>query len=184
MRMVYAWRRENLETCVLLAATTLVLSACGRQAHREYFPVEGILMVDGSPAANASVAFHPLNSDKNASCAVGRTDHNGKFRLTTNSTSDGAPLGDYAVTVVWIDETISRDECEDENPLIHDQLKGYYAHAELTELRATVRPSGNLFCLHTRRPPGDELPFSKEPSLNPSREIRRGFGARGAHENY
>ena len=164
---------ENLEKCLFLAATSLALSACGRQVHREVYPVEGILLADGSPAANASVAFHPLHSGKSARCAVGRTDQSGKFRLTTNSDSDGAPLGDYAVTVVWIDETIPLDECECENPLIHDRFRGYYADAELTELRATVRPSGNSICLHTRRPPGDESPFSKELSHNRSREIRR-----------
>src|SRR5262249_47117246 len=141
-----------------LEATSPFSTGCGQQLSPEVFPVEGVLTVNGTPAANASLAFHPLGRGSNRCCPVGRTDTHGMFHLTTHFHSDGAPAGDYAVTIVWPDESNVIDECNCSDPLQHDRLKGFYASAEQSEIRVTVQPSANSFQFDAWRPRGDDLP--------------------------
>jgi hypothetical protein len=107
------------------------------------YAVEGRVLVNGEPAENLSVAFHPLDRDKNVLCPVGRTNSKGIFHLMTRSNGDGAPAGEYHVTLVWPDGSI--DECECSDPALHDRLKGLYAKADQSTYRVKVGTSGNLF---------------------------------------
>lgn len=111
--------------------------------------VEGKVLVDGEPAENLNVAFHPLDADKNPFCPVGRTNSKGIFHLMTRSDADGAPLGEYRVTLVWPDGAI--DECECPDPSLHDRLKGMYAKPDQSKLEVRVRPAGNSFWFNARR---------------------------------
>jgi hypothetical protein len=65
------------------------------------YPVEGKLTIGGQPLAGANVAFHRYNTDteKYVSVCDGRTDANGRFQVTTYSRFDGAPAGDFVITV-------------------------------------------------------------------------------------
>jgi hypothetical protein len=60
------------------------------------YPVSGTVLYKGLPVAGASVAFL---GDQNTRPALGRTDVNGKFDLTTIESGDGAAAGTYKVTV-------------------------------------------------------------------------------------
>ena len=142
---------------VLLEAAFLLSIGCRQQSQDEIFAVEGVLMVNGVPAANASLAFHPLNPGLNTRCPVARTDSRGRFHLTTHSDFDGAPAGDYAVTIVWPDEFGVADECSCSDPLHHDRLRGLYANADQSEFRITVQRSANSFRFDAWRPRGDDL---------------------------
>jgi len=64
-------------------------------------PVEGQITRNGKPLANALVALHPKGGDSRAITARGQTDENGNFKVTTYDQNDGAPEGDYAVTVQY-----------------------------------------------------------------------------------
>src|SRR5262245_5308068 len=150
------WRAALL--VLLLEAAFLLPIGCRRQSQDEIFAVEGMLTVNGVPAANASLAFHPLDPGISAYCPVGRTNSHGRFRLTTHSDFDGAPAGDYAVTIVWPDESSLVDECDCSDPLQHDRLKGLYANADQSEFRATVDRSANFFQFDAWRPRGADLP--------------------------
>ncbi len=65
------------------------------------FPVSGRVTVGGQPLADATVAFHAYTADAKtyARVAEGRTDDLGRFQVTTYFRFDGAPAGDYAVTI-------------------------------------------------------------------------------------
>jgi hypothetical protein len=65
------------------------------------FPVSGRVTVGGQTLAGATVTLHAYNpeTEKYAAVADGRTDDAGRFQITTYSKFDGAPVGDYAVTV-------------------------------------------------------------------------------------
>jgi len=125
------------------------------------YAVEGKVLIDGEPAENLSVAFHPQGAKKNPFCPVGRTNHKGIFHLMTRSDGDGAPAGEYSVTLVWPDGLV--DECENIDPTLHDRLKGFYARADQSKLQVTVRSSGNTFWFNASRPPA--------PPLAPARTI-------------
>jgi hypothetical protein len=124
-------------------AAFIFSKARNASAEPTLYAVEGKVLVNGEPAANLNVAFHPLDSDKNLFCPVGRTNSKGIFHLMTRCDADGAPAGEYSVTFVWPDGLI--DECECVDPSPHDRLKGLYAKADQSTFQVNVRASGNSF---------------------------------------
>jgi UDP-2,3-diacylglucosamine pyrophosphatase LpxH len=65
------------------------------------FAVTGTLKLDGEPVAGATVTLARYNAEskKYTNIADGRTDDLGRFQVTTYSRFDGAPVGEYFVTV-------------------------------------------------------------------------------------
>ena len=62
--------------------------------------VSGKLTLDGKPAANMSVEFHPDNSaGTKGPMSFGITDGEGKFSLYTGSGAEGAVVGKHIVVV-------------------------------------------------------------------------------------
>lgn len=134
-------------------AILLVLLASSESFHEfvlarftrpKIFEVMGHVSVNGTPAKDIHVAFHPCNTDTYSSCPVGITDEHGVFQLHSGTATKGIPAGEYSVTFVWPSPTNLNDECDTSDGLAHDQLKGLYASTELGE-RVTVRHSGQEF---------------------------------------
>lgn len=123
-------------TAIFAYLSCVCLAGCGSRDKLKLYPVAGTLLVSGEPAANAKIAFHPLSPGA-AALPVATTAPDGTFRLTTYAAGDGAPAGEYAVTVVWPDDSLPVDECVE---AAHDRLQGRYADPTKTKLRATVRP--------------------------------------------
>jgi hypothetical protein len=103
------------------------------------YPVEGKVLVGGVPAAYAHVTFHPV--DGAAHLPVGRAGPDGLFTLATFAPGDGAPAGEYVVTVVWPNDSIPFDECADVTT--HDRLNKAYADPADRKVVVTVRPEPN-----------------------------------------
>jgi hypothetical protein len=119
------------------ALALLLLPACGgKQEGPPQYPVRGQVFVGGKPAEKADVYFHPLNNpDPRAPRPHGRVDASGAFRAGTRRSDDGAPAGEYAVTVIWA-------PAEDvESP--PDLLKGRYADPRTSKLRVRVSEGDN-----------------------------------------
>jgi hypothetical protein len=180
----FTWRRQYT---VLLLVLGLALS-CGAafllsNEHRPsavptLYAVEGKVLVNGEPAENLNVAFHPLDGDKNLFCPVGRTNNKGIFHLMTRSGTDGAPAGEYRVTLVWPDGLI--DECECVDPTLHDRLKGLYAKADQSKFQVRVGSSDNSFWFnvaaspqHAGSPGGSLREFKRGKEVRP--RLRRGL---------
>ena len=73
---------------------------------------------------------------------TGQVESDGSYTLTTYLKGDGAPAGEYAVTIYWPGnrkEMPSDETHEEEERLPPDRLKRVYATVNATELRATVR---------------------------------------------
>lgn len=125
------WRQLPLATAVLAA---VLLPACQRGDRMPVFPVDGSVFYQGRPAEGARVAFHP-SRDPNAHGlrpqAVVAAD--GSFRLTTYTNHDGAPAGEYYVTVYR-----PAPGPEDETRPRPDLLGGRYADPRTTPLTAAV----------------------------------------------
>jgi hypothetical protein len=113
---------------------TLFIAACS-DGRKPVFPVQGrILDADGNPAAGAKVIFHPLNDNEpDAARPIGIVDEAGAYSLTTYEKGDGAPPGDYAVTVEWRPAKPAPFGRTSE-----DKLKGRYAVASKSPFKATV----------------------------------------------
>jgi hypothetical protein len=85
---------------LLLATVALVCPACSQD--KPCYPVHGKVLFDGQPVRGAILVFHPLDDpDPNAIKPRAFADREGNFKVTTFRADDGAPAGNYAVTVVW-----------------------------------------------------------------------------------
>jgi hypothetical protein len=65
-------------------------------------PVSGTVRYNGKPLANAYVGFKP--EEYGARSAMGTTDQNGQYRLTTLEPNDGARVGRHRVVVSAIEK--------------------------------------------------------------------------------
>jgi len=82
---------------VLTAAICGVAAGCGR---REMGPVSGTLRYQGNPVPDAVVKF----TAQSRPTAVGRTDAEGRYSLTTFRKGDGAYGGSHRVAVIpWME---------------------------------------------------------------------------------
>jgi hypothetical protein len=90
---------------VLLSVMALALTGCGSDKKPVAIPVSGkVLFKKDKPAVGALVVFHP--KDPQYEKLVGGKPHgkvkdDGTFVLTTYAEGDGAPEGEYGVTVEW-----------------------------------------------------------------------------------
>ena len=65
------------------------------------------MLVEGKPAEGVQVFFHPLDASQRG-IPRGVTDAEGRFQLRTYHDGDGAPAGEYTVTVYWPARPIRR----------------------------------------------------------------------------
>ena len=89
----------------LLAMLAFGLASCSKSEGRKpTFPATGkVLLPDGKPAEHALVVFHPVGDGASMTKPRGKVGADGTYKLTTYDTDDGAPAGDYRVTVeLWL----------------------------------------------------------------------------------
>lgn len=133
-----------------LAAVLLLLPACSDSGMKPTFPVAGQVLYQGQPAKGAVVSFHPLGDNAQAKPRIlpnADCDADGRFALSTYNQHDGAPTGEYAVTVFWPGPKGKRqaeDEGdEEERGEEKNQLPALYGNKDSTPLRFTVKPGDN-----------------------------------------
>lgn len=144
-------RRVLLDARPAHAVLLTCLVGCGGPREAAVYPVAGTVTVSGQPAANAMVAFHPLErAGSQTALPVASTGPDGGYRLMTYAAGDGAPAGEYAVTVVWPDDSQPRDECAD--VVTHDRFQGRYADPARSPWRVTVGPGTNEVPLRAALP--------------------------------
>ncbi|QDU61968.1 hypothetical protein Pan216_28340 [Planctomycetes bacterium Pan216] len=92
---------------VLATASLVVAITCGGCGGPSWMaathPVEGVLKVNGEPAAGAVVTIYPTGEkvDERNTKPWGIVDESGKFQLQSYKPGDGAPAGEYDVTIQW-----------------------------------------------------------------------------------
>jgi hypothetical protein len=107
-------------------------------------PAGGRLTVGGNALAGATVALHKWNpeTEKFVSVCDGLTDESGRFQLTTYARFDGAPVGEYAITVVKTGKGYYDGE-EKAKTLIPE----VFALPATTTLRVPIREGENVMKL-------------------------------------
>jgi len=129
------WFRRIL----MLAIVVLCVPSCGGNRPPCY-PVRGEVFVgqgqERKPAAGAVVVFHPTvpasGEVPRPSAHVGE---DGKFALTTYVKGDGAPAGDYAITIEW---RPPRPPPPYKPKQTGDWLQGRYADPSTSKIHFTV----------------------------------------------
>jgi len=89
-------RRSAARRCVLAA---LLCSGCGPSAPALYPVGRVVRFATGEPVRRATVEFVPVGPGARPA-PRSRTDSDGRFRLGTYESEDGAAAGDYRVVVV------------------------------------------------------------------------------------
>src|SRR5262245_14581397 len=88
-----------------LAVGLFPLGGCGEPGKPAAVPVSGkVLFKKTTPAAGALVVFHPVDPAREKRIGgkpFATVGEDGSFTLSTYGTDDGAPEGDYGVTVDW-----------------------------------------------------------------------------------
>lgn len=131
---------------LVIVAALLALAGCEAKEERvPVVPVTGKVLVDGQPAERATVIFHLRSGSEMRAEATGvapptptgEVKPDGTFALNSYTAGDGAPPGDYAVSIIWPQGTSQIGGDADTG----DRLGGKYANPETSGLRATVGSS-------------------------------------------
>jgi hypothetical protein len=118
-----------------LIALALVLSGCTKSDRKPVFPAGGTLTIAGKPAVGVFVVYIPVKAeDDTPPRATALTQADGSYKLTTYETGDGAPAGDFKITLLY--ERLSSPFLKKSEPAPKIDTK--YLKPNSTPLRAAV----------------------------------------------
>lgn len=143
-------------TALLALAVVVLLGSSCRRGPRCY-SVRGQVLVGGQPATGAVVVFVPTAApDANPGRGTtarkvqarpeptGTVGADGSFTLQTydpvsRTTQEGAPAGQYVVTVVWLPENAREVAMTNPKEEAPDRLQGLYSDPATSKLHAEVK---------------------------------------------
>lgn len=134
-----SWRLTRPASLVLGG---ILLAGCDEPVDpnvRAVFPASGKILYRGKPIPDATVCLHPVTPFSDGKPAVvprAEVNKNGEFTFTTYRTHDGAPVGEYCVTVSWLGPLEGIDE--DAEDRLRELLPQKYVNARTTDLRFAV----------------------------------------------
>jgi hypothetical protein len=107
----------------------------GSEDRPELFPVKGAAKYNGQSMTGGCVSLVPVTHDSRVKIPpFGLVDEDGVFQITTYETGDGAPAGDYSVTVSWSDDDVDSPS---------DLFKGRYRNPKKPVAKFTVKEGAN-----------------------------------------
>lgn len=136
----------------------LLLIGCANEEQRPtVYPVRGELYVNGQPAEGALLSLHPadgVNFDTRGSRPWSIVEADGSFVVSTYASDDGAPVGNYRVSVVWWNNPNAA------NPV--DRLSGRFANPKQSQWHVQVSAADNS--LEPHRIQGATLERDRRPA--------------------
>jgi hypothetical protein len=129
---------------IWLAIVAVMVSGCGSDvAPVPLYEASGKVTVQGQPAEGAKVVFYPTSSalqGPRMPIPAGTTDATGTFHLQSYEPKDGAPAGEFKVTVIWPEPIPPNVDQEMYQP--KDRLQGRYSDPQRTTITATIPEGG------------------------------------------
>jgi hypothetical protein len=136
--------RRDLRLAVICPLLLVALSVSCSGGRRPVYRVGGEVFFEGKPTPGALVILHPVNDpDPNAPPAIGRVRADGSFTPTTYTTDDGAPAGEYAVTVTWVKEQDNQDAPKEAQRDPKNLLPERYGKVATSGLRVRIHEGPN-----------------------------------------
>ncbi len=128
---------------ILLAAAVCVpLTGCGND-RTVTVPVAVRVLYKGQPAAGALVVFHPIDPGAEKRIGgkpFGKVKDDGTVAVTTHQEADGAPEGEYNVTVQWSEAApAGKLSLTGEGGGAKDKLGGRYGDPRNPKFKLTVK---------------------------------------------
>ena len=131
----------NVRLIPQMTATLMMLLCCACGSKVKLHPASGQVFVAGKPAEGAIVVLHSLDpSTATAFKPAGKVDADGIFTLSTRRQGDGAPAGEYIVTIVWLGDLSTIDPATGEVPV---RLSPHYGDPKTSPLRASIERGKN-----------------------------------------
>jgi hypothetical protein len=128
--------------CFATASVLLQCCGCGKDDGRiEVYPVSGKVLVNDVPAEKAKVVFYPVSENlrqPGMPIPSAHTDAVGEFRLRSYDPDDGAPAGEYNVSIIWLDKKAGDDETQESK----DRLGMRYFDPHKSGLKVTIEEGG------------------------------------------
>jgi hypothetical protein len=134
----------TIKIALALMAISLATTGCGGDGRVDVNPVAGKVTVKGQPAVGAQLIFYAQDEalkEPGIPVPEGTVGEDGSFRLTTYEEGDGAPAGQYKVSVIW--EQVLKESNDPESRVARDRLDGRYAHPDQSGLTATIAEGDN-----------------------------------------
>jgi hypothetical protein len=113
---------------------------CSKDTRTPVYPVQGQIFLNGKPLSEAIVTFHPRGGAPAEPLPSAHTDAEGRFKLTSFETDDGAPEGTYAISLVCFRTHPIRKGSDGDATNI---VPARYANAATSKLTATVVAGDN-----------------------------------------
>ncbi len=121
-----------------------MMGGCGGPSSSpQFFPVSGKLLdAEGRAAFKAVVTFHRKGATADEAKPSAQVGSDGVFKLSTFAEGDGAPAGDYAVTIVWPGPPPA-DLRSDPQEVGPDRLQGRLQNPATSPWKVTVAAGPN-----------------------------------------
>lgn len=123
---------------LLLPLVTLWCGCSSGESRPEVYPATGRLTINEQPAAGALISLHPVDGqdfDARGSRPWATVQADGSFALSTYGEADGAPVGEYAVSVIWAEDPNAVDP--------GDRLGGRFANPRQSQWRVQIGEGPN-----------------------------------------
>ena len=146
-RMIFL--RSKIITSALLV---LFAIGCGGEekptGQLKAYPVFGKVNFEGKSLKNAEIKLFNMEKDDMAKNQVlprpkGRVKEDGTFFISTYKAGDGAPIGEYALTISWKGDLKGFDEEEDDLDDLPELLPYKYTVPMQTTVRVIVTEGEN-----------------------------------------
>jgi hypothetical protein len=129
----------------LLGALSLLIAGCGStDTQPAIYPATGKIRFNGAAPVGAVVALHaksqPMLPGGHEVVPSGLVKADGSFDLTSFAPFDGAPPGDYVLTVEWHKTSTGSDENRVLGP---NALPGKYSKPSTSPLAVTIATQPN-----------------------------------------
>lgn len=143
IRAKYTSLSCRLSAGLCLVVLPLMAASCSKNVKTEgkpVHPVRGQLFVGEKAPAGAFILLIPVNEPADSPVPRPRATvaSDGSFQISTFGENDGAPAGEYLVTVTWPGGVLPDGREEPE-----DKLLGRYANPSQPAARVTIREGAN-----------------------------------------
>jgi BON domain len=128
---------------VVAVLAVAAISGCGRtdSLHVPVYPTNGTISFRGQPIPGAIVTLHPSSSTgENVPTPRASVAGNGTFTVSTYDGGDGAPVGEYTVTVVWFKPIVQEGELRAGPNVIPRK----FARPQTSDLRVKIASGDNI----------------------------------------
>lgn len=130
----------------------IIIVGCSKKKQLEIIHVKGKILLRGgdgttSPMNGARIVFNPIsNEDLFSVFPAATANQDGSFQIGTLAKEDGAPEGDYIVTIQWKEKVVPQHDVFGKGPMDHgpDLLNDAYSNRSRSPLKVKINKGQDL----------------------------------------